>query len=97
MQGEGWQERLGRVIGGTFTFGIMGALAGLVWSLALGFSMSTGALGGGIVGAGIVFILTLGLSSYAAKGMAAMFGGLWGGVLVIGLVVWLVRSLIGCS
>ena len=96
MQGEGWQERLGRIIGGVFTFGIMGALAGLVWSLALGFSISSGALWGGAVGAGIVFILTLGLSRYAAKGMAFMFGGLWGGVLVIGLVVWLVRTLVGC-
>ncbi len=95
MRGEDWHERLGRIIGGIVTFGIMGALAGLVWSLALGFSISSGALWGGVVGAGIVFILALGLSSYATRGMAYMFGGLWGGVVVIGLVVWLIRTLIG--
>ena len=96
MQGEDWHERLGRIIGGTVTFGIMGALAGLVWSLALGFNIGSGALWGGVVGAGIVFILTLGLSSYATRGMTYIFGGLWGGVVVIGLIVWLILTLVAC-
>jgi len=93
--GDSRPERIGRLIWGTVTFGLMGALAGFVWALALGFDLSRGALLGGVISATIVFVLLLGLSSLAAKGMALMFGGAWGAIVVIGLLVWLVRSIIG--
>ncbi len=92
---EGWPERVGMIIGPTVIFGIMCAIAGLIWCLALGFNIGTGALWGGIVGAAIVFILTLGLSRKAIKGMGLIFGGMWGIAVVIGLIVWLIRALVG--
>jgi len=97
MQGEGWPERVGMIVGPTVTFGIMSAVAGIVWGLAVGSSMSIGAKWGGILGASIVFILAIALASKrkAIKGMGLMFGGIWGIAVVIGLVVWLIRSLVG--
>jgi len=92
---EGWPERVGMIIGPTVTFGIMCAIAGLVWCLAFGFDIATGALWGGIAGAAIVFILTLGLSREAITGMGLMFGGVWSIAVVIGLIVWLIRALVG--
>ena len=73
----------------------MSAIAGVVWGLAAGFDIVTGAMWGGITGGGIVFILSLGISRHATRGMGLMFGGLWGIAVVIGLVVWLIRILVG--
>ena len=95
MQKEDWPEYWGRIIGATVTFGILSAIAGVVWGLALGFDIATGAMWGGIIGGGIVFILALGISRYATGGMGMMFGGFWLIAVVIGLVVWLIRTLIG--
>ena len=95
MQKEHWPEYWGRIIGATVTFGILSAIAGVVWGLALGFDIATGAMWGGIIGGGIVFILALGISRYATSGMGMMFGGFWAIAVVIGLVVWLIRTLIG--
>lgn len=96
MEKEGWPEYWGRIIGGTITFGILSAIAGVVWSLALGFDIVSGAMWGGIIGGGIVFVLSLGgPSRKAAGGMGLMFGGFWLIAVVIGLVVWLVRTLMG--
>jgi len=95
MQKEDWHEHLGRIIGGTITCGSMSAIAGVVWGLALGFDIATGAMWGGIIGGGIVFILSLGISRYATGGMMMMFGPPVVIAVVIGLVVWLIRTLIG--
>ncbi|MFC1957842.1 hypothetical protein ACFLX0_03405, partial [Chloroflexota bacterium] len=84
-----------RIIGVTVTFGILSAIAGLVWGLAIGFDIAKGAMWGTIIGGGIVFILSLGISRYATSGMGMMFGGFWGIAVVIGLLVWLIRTLIG--
>ena len=102
MQNDGWQEGIGRIIGGTVACGSMSAVAGVVWGLAVGFDIVTGAMWGGIIGVGIgviLFIRTLigtRISGIAAakSGMWA-FGGLWISAVVIGLVVWLVRTLVG--
>ena len=88
-------ERLGRVIGGTVTFGAMGSLAGIVWSKALDFSLRSGAIWGGVAAGALVLLLTLGLSKRAAGGMAGMLGGIWGGIVGVGLVVWLIRTVVG--
>jgi hypothetical protein len=79
----------------TVLFGILSAIAGVVWGLAVGFDVGTGAFWGGIIGGGIVFILSLGMSRYASVGMGMMFGGLGITAIVIGLVVWLIRTLVG--
>lgn len=100
MQKEDWHEHLGRIIGGTITCGGMSAMAGVVWGLAVGFNIVTGAMWGGIIGVGIgviLFIRTLiGFSGVvAAKSGMWAFGGLWISGIAIGLVVWLVRTLVG--
>jgi len=95
MQKEGWPEYWGRIIGATVSLGILSAIAGLVWGLAVGFDKVTGAMWGGIIGAGITFILSLGIGSKATTGMIMMFGGVGAIAVVIGLIVWLVRALIG--
>ena len=102
MQEEDWHEHLGRIIGGVITCGSMSAIAGVVWGLAVGFDLVTGAIWGGIIGVGIgviLFIRTLigtRISGIvAAKSGMWAFGGLWISAVVIGLVVWLVRALIG--
>lgn len=73
----------------------LSAIAGLVWGLAISFDIGTGAFWGGTIGGGIVFILSLGISRYATVGMMMLFGGLGIIALVIGLIVRLVRTLIG--
>ena len=95
MKREDWPEYWGRIIGVTVTFGILSAIAGLVWGLAIGFDIAKGAMWGAIIGGGIVFILSLRISRYATSGMGMMFGGFWGIAVVIGLLVWLIRTLIG--
>jgi len=95
VQKEGWPEYWGRVIGAVVMLGTLSAVVGLVWGLALGFDIGTGAFWGGIIGGGIVFILSLGISRYATGGMMMMFDGLGVIVIVIGLVVWLIRTLLG--
>ena len=101
MQEEDWHEHLGRIIGGVITCGSMSAIAGVVWSLAVGFGIVTGAMWGGIIGVGIgviLFIRTLigtRISGIvAAKSGMWAFGGLWISAIAIGLVVWLIRALI---
>lgn len=78
-------------IGATVTFGIMSMLAGLLWSWAIGFDAGAGALWGAIIGGGIVFVLSIGISKQAVKGMGLMLGGLWLIVMVVGLIVGLLR------
>jgi hypothetical protein len=95
LQKEGRPEYWGRIIGATVSLGILSALAGLVWGLAVGFDKVTGAMWGGIIGAGITFILSLGIGSKATTGMMMMFGGVGAIAVVIGLIVWLVRTLVG--
>lgn len=96
MQKEGWPEYWGRLIGATVTSGILSAIAGVVWGLAVGFNIVTGAMWGGIIGGGVAFILSLGgPSRRAIAGMGMMFITSWGIVVAIGLVVWLIRTLIG--
>jgi hypothetical protein len=95
MQREDWPEYWGRIIGATVSLGILSALAGLVWSLAVGFSKVAGAMWGGIIGAGITFVLSLGIGKRATTGMMMMFGGVGAIAIVIGLIVWLVRTLVG--
>ena len=97
MQKEDWHEYLGRVIGGTVTLGVGLAIGGLVWGLAVGFGMVTGAKWGGIIGSSIGFILSLllGRRKYAAGGIGMMFINSCLVATVIGLVVWLVRTLVG--
>ena len=95
MQKEGWPEYWGRIIGATVSLGLLSALAGLVWGLALGFGVTTGAMWGGIIGTGITFIVSLGIGRKATTGMMMMFGGVGAIAVVIGLIVWLVRTLVG--
>lgn len=95
MQKGEWPEYWGRIIGTTVMLGTLSAVVGLVWGLAMGFDIGTGAFWGGIIGGGIVFILSLGISRYATGGMMMMFGGVGVIALVIGLIVWLIRTLIG--
>lgn len=103
MQNEDWHEHLGRIIGGTITCGSMSAIVGVVWGLALGFGIVTGAMWGGIIGVGIGIILFIRtLIGTRISGIAAAKSGMWafGGLsisaLVIGLVVWLICTLVGC-
>ena len=95
MQKKDWPEYWGRIIGATVSLGALSALAGLVWGLAIGFDKVTGTMWGGIIGAGIIFILSLGIGKKATTGMMLMFGGVGAIVVVIGLIVWLVRTLTG--
>ena len=95
MKREDWPEYWGRIIGATVSLGILSAIAGVVWGLAVGFDIVTGAMWGGIIGGGIVFILSLGISRYATRGMMMMFAPFWLIAIVIGLVVWLIRTLTG--
>lgn len=100
MHKEDWPEYWGRVISVTVIFGILSAIAGVVWGLAVGFDIGTGAFWGGIIGGSIVLIMTLGITAPghgepARQGMIMMFGGFWAIAVVIGLVVWLIRTLIG--
>jgi len=100
MRDGGWPERIGWLIAGIVTPGIMFAIAGLVWSLAVGFGIGKGALVGGVVGASIGFLIVLGPIFFGAtlltgaKGMMLMLGNFWIVTVIIGLVVWLIRSLI---
>lgn len=95
MQKGGWPEYWGRIIGATVIFGILLAIAGVVWGLAVGFDIGTGAFWGGIIGGSIAFILSLGISRKATAGMVMMWGPFWLIAIVIGLVVWLIRTLLG--
>jgi len=95
MQKEAWPEYWGCIIGATVMLGTLSAVVGLVWGLAIGFDIGTGAFWGGIVGGGIVLILSLGISRYATGGMMMMFGGFGVIAIAIGLVVWLIRTLLG--
>jgi len=95
MQKEGWPEYWGRIISTTVILGILSAIAGVVWGLAVGFDIGKGAFWGGIIGGGIVLILSLGISRYATGGMMMMFGGFGVIAIAIGLVVWLIRALLG--
>jgi len=102
MQKEDWHEHLGRIIGGTITCGITSAIAGVVWGLAVGFDIVIGAMWGGIIGVGIgVILFSRTLIGTRISGIAAAksgmwaFGGLWISAVVVGLVVWLIRTLIG--
>ena len=93
MQREGWPEYWGRIIGATVTLGVLSAIAGVVWGLALGHDIGSSAMWGGIIGGGIVFVMTLGIRRHAIFGMGLMFIGFWSITVVIGLIVWLVRTL----
>lgn len=97
MQKEDWRG----VIVATVILGCQSAVAGLVWGLAIGFDIVTGAMWGGIIGSGIVFMLSLRLSKfYSYSGRQVVRIGAMGVgrvlviVIVIGLVVWLIRTLI---
>jgi hypothetical protein len=92
MYGKG-TEYWGRIIGVAVTFGILSAVAGLVWGLAVGFNVGTGALWGALIGGAIVFVLSLGLTKNATSGMTMMFGGFWVIAVAVGLIVWLIRTL----
>ena len=98
MQGEDWHEYLGRIIGAVFTLGILLSIVGIVWSLAIGFGVVAGLMWGGIVGGGIGLVLSLifGRRRFAIGGMAMMMGNLCIILVVVGLLVWLVRTIVTC-
>ena len=120
MQGEAWSDYLRYVVITTVLLAIESAVAGVVWGLALGFYIGTGAMWGAIIGGGIALISSLWTLRRRALALSKIntrkatlleimnlsvrrrFRGLWAGlgrplviVIVVGLIVCLVRTLVG--
>lgn len=92
---------IGWIIGPTITFAIISAVVGLTWSLALGFSIATGAKWGAIVGASIAFVVVVigvvggDIDMRGTKGIFLTLGYIAPVATVVGLLVWGIRTLVG--